>query len=505
MRFLGLGACLACAIGGGWGLQACGSRTPLDVGKPAASTPAPAPGPPAPKPLASHCAIGPSGTAAPVVAAVVGSVLSFVDERGTVTPVFHFAAAPAGQSASDAYVEARAGYVAASLVSTPLYGAAQTVTMEVVMLDLAGSVVQHGVFTSPYEDFGPMDGLFGNAGGLFVASGRFGDHHLNVDSTPTGATTWTDPYAAVFDPNPDGTMLVLKDGNCTCDLYWYDPAKGTFTASALLSATASGDFTYVQGELVWATSAPARLWKENAGGSTALALDGAWDDMTYPSLIAANGAPWVVGQTSDTHVVRIDVGGGSYTGIDLEPPAGLATFEPIGGPYTGGSSYATIDSQGNLLLGLRDASSGAMYRSADGAAWEPVGLPMIDVANAGAIEVAGTYLVYGNAVSGAPAWGTPGAGVIQGPNAQVARPASGTRVQLPGAYTVGQSGGYRVTADGGCVSFFDVHSGALTLAEATTGAVHPLGIAVDTTQEQQILAWTNVPGPDVVVYQDGYQ
>jgi hypothetical protein len=241
---------------------------------------------------------------------------------------------------------------------------------------------------------------------------------------------------------------------------------------------------------VYATTSPATAWLESGSGRSAV-WAGPWDATDVPTMNAANDGPWATAcwnSTTGIQLARVSLAGtGGSSPVVLSPPAGTSLWS---GPTTNGCPG--VDTEGSAFQ-LFIGQSVQAYRASDLASWQPLGAPMGGIASAVVVESGGTYLIGGGTISGPPwiAGGGPGASL--GTQLQVVRPSSQASVTLPGAdWTNGTYPGYLMTQDGGCVAYFE--SGALALADARAGVVHPTALTIDTSRPDVLVGWTNIPG-----------
>lgn len=491
----------------------CGARSSLDYAAPDAS-PLPSMGahdapsaadvfrssdaapPPLKAPPPSHCVIGPTGSSATVAASNAGGVVSFVDERGTVTTPYTFTAAPPGIYRAYALIASRGNYIAAAVIDngpTQSPGMPATSTVGVALLDGTGTVLFSGTYSVPVAADGPEASLVGNASGLFVLSATLG----GVTFSPHGGKSWGNHYFAVADPDAAGVVLANDtSGNSTEDYNWFDANQLTATPTLFLTAGPTQGAAIYGTSLVYVTSAPPTAWIETPTGRTPVSQGNGWGPTDAPALSIANSAAWALAcWPSATSMSASDInllGGQSPVAFALSPPNGWSFLGPV---YQAGfdPSCPAVDTQGDAFQFFSSATGIQAFRR-ENAEWSALGAPMGDISSLGAVESAGTYLLGGSVISGGPFLGPDGgAGVSLGAQMQVVRPASHASVTLPQSDWTNQTyPAYFMTEDGGCIAYFA--SGALTLADARLGVIHTTALTADTANDNLAIGWTNVPG-----------
>jgi hypothetical protein len=411
------------------------------------------------------------------VAAVTGSRLYGIDGAGTIVSLFEFGTDVPFEPGvpTTEVVESRGDYLAAALAFTPQGVQNPTeVYVELVVLDGASDVVFHEGRITDYKNTVNVT-IHGNASGVFAFEVSTALGRSATVSGPAGERYG--PFAdlrVAADPEPDGVLAVRQE----TDFAWLDPCDGTIRPAQVEALSAYTDVHSAQSALLYvdAEAPAATLETSTAAMPQALPL--------VPPVTLALSHPigWILAKEQGSAMMfgAANPRTGQEQAVSIQIPAGLKRFGSTPRFDFGATDELALTSNGQLLLGLRDAAVGRMYRTTSGSDWEPIGEPVGEVHRLEAIERAGTYLVRGTSLGQltsdwAPA--PPGVARRDYQQMQLVRPESGIFVMLYQAQPgTGFNRAYELSADGGCVA--RLRDQTLQVISAVTGQQHTLTLPV---------------------------
>jgi hypothetical protein len=352
--------------------------------------------------------------------------------------------------------------VAASWVT----GDGQPWNVDLALVDRGGSILWHGS-TSTSASTAQL--FLNEHGALAVTLGTSG---VFVDAQ--GNARMLD-FAPLAEPAGDGSVFA-RSGNDTFG--WLRPG-----ADALEPLGASpndpSSAQMVAGRLTYLSpnTAGALLVSELPGDLRSVELGGI-DASTVG--ITDRLDSWVLVGERRTPRYLVNVRTLAARPISVTLPADLRTFQ-------GALSGPLLDSDTSLLVGLRDAYAGALYRSADGSNWERVGGTVSQVLDIDPLARGGTYLVDATSGRYSPEdWSPPTAGHqpdYQGDLVQVVRPSEGIAQKLPLGESWVELPGLQLSQDGRCIAYVDGQS--LTAWNVDRGRAYTL----DTASTSETFRW----------------
>ncbi|MBI5536338.1 MAG: hypothetical protein HY898_26695 [Deltaproteobacteria bacterium] len=444
------------------------------------------------RPVGAACSF--EGNGALGIAVASGSRLYGIDGAGNVMTYFTFGQNWPFEPGNPIHevVESRGGYLGAAVAVTPKGDPNPTqAAIEYVVTNWAGEVKYHAQRTVPYASSIDLR-IHGNEQGIFA----FG---LTTAGTEELAIVGVKgevggPWAGMLpisDPDASGRIAVLRDQQ----RFWFDPCSNTLVS---ILAGQLDSYTSVEAQgpvLLWVDPKHAQAVLETAD----IASKAPFGIPAPVSLFRSHPSHWelAASEASIWTFGTANVTTGESRQQNVVVPAGLRRFGSFGTGIPGFDSSTgelALDSQGRLVLGLRDASVGWLYVSSDGASWSPVSLPVGEVLALEALERAGTYLIAGNSMGvtkndwePAPA----GIGRVDGQQIQLVRPESATSIVLvQAAPGTGFVRTYAMSADGGCTG--TLLDSSLEITSAVTGKTTVLTIDPFSPTYG---AWTFVPGP----------
>jgi hypothetical protein len=176
-----------------------------------------------------------------------------------------------------------------------------------------------------------------------------------------------------------------------------------------------------------------------AGGTDPLAL----------SHFNVNG--WVLVGTWQDPLYRVTLHSGEVTVIGVRTPDGLRRFQS-------GFEGPMLDSDGALLLGMRDEIAGGLYRSQDGSTWSRVGGSISQILDIVGVSRSGTYLVNGTSSRYAQEmWADPTAVEkpdVVGDSIQIVRPGASVQRLVADADTWEEPQESLLSSDGLCFAYW---------------------------------------------------
>ena len=294
----------------------------------------------------------------------------------------------------------------------------------VALLDRNGGVLFSLFVEEDYRWLGRLEIL--DDGTLMIhLAGAYTSDEM-VARTPTGEVhriegyfaqgeRWESGLVPLQEPYGAGDGVVLWDAR-TGESHELAFAPTEQTRWSLWRAAASGAIVYLtdfDGDI--------RLVAEDLGGARVIDIP----DLPELSVTDSHEAGWVLLSAWDQEeLVWVDLESGTVRSGPLVLPEDHSRLYAYGGPY--------IDSHGALLLGMRDAEVGGLYRSIDGATWERIGLSVDGILDVGGRDRAGTYVVYAtNQRYDYQEWPAQSAADLSGDSLQLVRPVDGTAITLP--------------------------------------------------------------------------
>jgi hypothetical protein len=314
---------------------------------------------------------------------------------------------------------------------------------DVVVLDTAGHVRWQGTRGTN----GSYVQLFLNARGhLAVALGTDG---LLVDAD--GRSRELHGWMPIAEPADDGSVVLRSAGDMPM-VAWL--RAGATDPEPLGAPPNDPYFTpvMVSGRLAYVSPGEggAQLVSELPGDVRKVSLPGI--DAATVNLTDHTDGGWVLVGEWRTPRYLVHVHTLEARPVGISDPTGFRAFQ--------GALYGPrLDSDGALLMGLRDDWAGALYRSANGRDWQRIGGTVTNVLDIDPMARGGTYVV--NATSGRYSfeeW-TPPTPDHQpdytGDLVQVVRPAAGVAQKLPTSAMWVELASLQLSNDGRCLAFVD--------------------------------------------------
>ncbi len=390
------------------------------------------------EPLASLCRFDQAADARPVLATAAGTELALVGADGARTVAYRFD--PAAEVRA---IAARNGRVAAAAGWCD--GGPQRCKYELVLIE-GGAVRWHTLGDGWLDSARPL--ALDERGGFAVT---LQDAPLRgAVLAPDGTARILDGSAPLGPPAADGALAVMRYGDDGAATWGWLGDDGAFAPAA--RPFAGRDAAWDGDRLIYLATVDGGLAvvAEHRGDVRAFALPAA--ALPSPRLAVRDGWALVSDGAEPRYRVRLADG----ARLDLAAPAPALRPFMLGAP--------ALDDGGGLLLPLRDATLGALYRD-DGAGVRAVSggvraVLAIDWASRG-----DTYVVQAtnDRYGGELAWPPLPVGetaVLDGPGIEIARPADGTRRVLPEQWAPTIA----LSADGRCAAWW--RGGALTALDA---------------------------------------
>ncbi len=444
-------------------LAACGARTGLslpDASLPDASaacrTVTPDPRESAGGALCRFDGTSPRADAI-TLAAIEGDALYGVDGRGAVRRLYRFGEALpyARSSPARSVIVARGDYVAAALawVELPVTRGSR-VTVERVLARRDGAVLYGARDTLPYDPSGGDLRVRGNACGVFAWGWQFGSRRQMVVATAEGARVGpTDAYLPYGDPDDDGVLAAITPAPGSERIGWFDLRTTSFTPARYEAERLRTGVVAMGSDLAYGTAGSVTL--ERPRGAVER-FESEWlRGLDVTSIAASSPDGWVLARGRGADHVAVNVRSGGRRHLVFALPDGLRRvttpgFDPGPGDLTG----VSITGEGELLLGLRDASLGRMHRSRDGSSWAGLEPPFGQASAVSAVERNGTVIAWTTGLGflrsdWAPA--PPGVTRYDGRNVFASR---GAGQRLAPAALDWRGERHHLSSDGGCVSYW---------------------------------------------------
>jgi hypothetical protein len=334
----------------------------------------------------------------------------------------------------------RGGHIAAA--ASWVTGDGQPWNVDLALVDRGGGVLWRG---SASTSDGSVQLFLNQQGALTAALGTSG---VFVDAQGNARTL---DFVPLAEPAGDGSVFV-RSGNNTFG--WLRPGAsvleplGANTSDPSSAQMIAGRLTYLS-----PNDAGALVVSELPGDLRSVELAGI--DASTVGITDHLDSGWVLVGEWRTPRYLVNVQTLEARAITVTLPADLRTFQ-------GALSGPLLDADASLLVGLRDAWAGALYRSADGSNWERVGGTVSQVLDIDPLAHGGTYLV--DATSGRYStedWSPPTAGHqpdYQGDLVQVVRPSEGVAQKLPLDQTWVELPSLQLSQDGRCIAYVDGQS-----------------------------------------------
>jgi hypothetical protein len=315
-----------------------------------------------------------------VLANLVNNELSFIHGDGSRTRAYLFDH-PEARNFFGQSVVARGDFVLAS-AGWVIGGDAQFAKTDLVLLDRSGTVR----WKRSFDGSTSASQMFLNRHGAVAAA--IASDALLVDAD--GHERTLSGMTPLAEPTEDGSVGVRGpwklSGEVPGDPGWVRPGASSIEPLALVPTQAYATPILVAGRMVYlaAGEGGALLVSELPGDARKVLLPGADANMVGITDSLASG--WVlVGEwRSAQYLVNV---------LTLEArPVGMTTPEGFR-PFQGALYGPRLDSDGALLVGLRDDYAGALFRSNDGRGWQRVGGTVTNVLDIDPIARGGTYLI----------------------------------------------------------------------------------------------------------------
>ncbi|MEM9190012.1 MAG: hypothetical protein AAGF12_12590 [Myxococcota bacterium] len=353
-------------------------------------------------------------------------------------------------------------------------------TFEVVVLDLrTRQVVAQLDGTTPWVNRGGRFHITGAPSGLFVFDLHGGSEdeplRLGVVSAAWSGMLSLEDFELINDPTQDGVVGVLDRSDESTAPFWLDLCSQSLRPMQL--RWVRGDGARVFGNLSEDPLPPVHelAWESPSELGPVMAVrPRAGPFELYPRL----SRHLLVDVDEPPDFRLYDVEEGSFDAFRVTVPEGLRRLPEAdqGSPYFHNHLSATSD--GQVLLGLRNDESAALYSSRDGQAWTPVGARLGHVEHVTGWEVAGTTFVFGSYGLEVGPWPDDPPLRIDGASVQVIRPASGLEILFrhdpPGSYG---SSRHRISHDGRCIVWAGGRRSALHVLELDQGQTRDVDLS----------------------------
>ncbi len=469
-------------------VSGCGARSALEL----ASDRAPDERPP---PVAADAfACAPGDDARPMLAARVNDALFFGYPDRSVREIHRFDVPSDGYVVGGSNVIARGDLVAANVVVAPL-GQASSVTphVEVVVVDVDGTVRFQQRYDFAYQGWGSDSRLHGSAEGAFVVSMMEVEAGLGIVVEDGAASTFSRKMAGRGDPDAGGRMLFADyEASSSVAFHFFDLVEGTFTPTRYWldaeSGRAESSPAVVDGGILYARRDPSRLVFEDGYGSRELPIDVSLSASDYASPGASHSGGWALfvlgGDAPETvRYLAARFATQSVRAFRLAPPSPWL----LPGDYW---NPPAIDSAGRVVIVLSGGDRYQTFATTDGLDWTPVGRPVTSAGSPMHVLEAGGAVVLDSAGGGPE----PAEGALPSYADQVIGPQGGEGVELvrddlPGEPDNPVYGADALSADGRCLAYFK--NGSVHVVETATYEVSDLGL-VSSTQSAE-LAWIPLP------------
>ncbi|MFO0648739.1 MAG: hypothetical protein U0326_21030 [Polyangiales bacterium] len=406
--------------------------------------------------------------------ALEGDTLYGVDGRGRSHALHRLGQGLGYAMASPTHsvVTARGEFFAAAVAWVELpVTAASRVTVELALVRRDATLLSTSRYTLPYDASGNDLRIAGNACGVFAFGWTFGARRQMAWLTALGAAVGPIegriPYA---DPDDTATLATQVRASPTGAerVEWFDLDARSFAPARYESEPLRTGIRTLGADLVYATPwVDGSITVERPRGVVERFTTDVLRGVSATSIAASSTNGWMLMTGRGADHVAVNVRTGERNVYTLRIPEGLRRITtPAFRPGTNDLTGVAIASDGELLLGLRDASVGRLYRSIDGAHWIPGDPPLGEVWALDVAERDGTVIGWTTGLGFIPSdWAPAPAGMarLERRNVFVTR---GTSQRLAQAALDWRGARHHLSADGGCVSYWSA-SGLMTVLAAT--------------------------------------
>lgn len=425
-----------------------------------------------------------------MLAVIEGDELQGVDGRGNVRTLHRFGAAlPFVAAVSRPALVARGDHLAAAVawVEQPVARGSR-VQVERVVVRRDGSVLHRSATTLPYEAWGNDLRIRGNDCGVFAWGWQFGAARATFVATADGRE-WgpREGYLPFADPDGEGVFAAFAPAPGSERLGWFDPRTSRHTPARYESLRARTGYVAVGSDVAYAEAdADGSVALERPGGAVERYATEFLRGVTDARIVASSPNGWVFVPGRFPDGVTLNVRTGERRHIVFELPDGLRVLGGVAPPA--GYDRVAVTTSGELLLGLRDRSLGRVYRSRSGGFWSELSPPVGEASALDAVERNGTVLAWTTGLGLLRSdWdpAPPGVRRLDGRSVFVARGDGGEA--LPGAALDAYARRHRLSADGGCISYWTA-DGVATVRVAT-GATRGFRVRTATPRWGRVATW----------------
>jgi hypothetical protein len=404
-------------------------------------------------------------------------------------------------------VASRGPFVAAAREASPEADGGD-LHVEVAVLRLSGELLAERKFIAPSSPNFTESRLFGNDRGIFAFGFRSYPDLVQTEVVTVDGKAFvaTEGVLPLGDPDAAGFVLVQDETTTARPTSWLDPCSGELRPTRESERAIHYGSRPFGDRLVYVEHDPPALAVETSQSVRRIALPDPEID-----LFALHPSGWALisaGYSNRFFAVQIDTE--EVRSIVVTPPSGLSRYAAFTGGVGSNAFDATVGelvptSTGGIALPLRDAVSARLHASQDGAAFEPLGLPIGLVYESAGMEVAGTFLHFGNnyAVS-LPEWDPPADGVarLDNESMQSIRPSEGSTLLIEQS-PMGQNfqHSYRLSRDGGCLGITGISGGDVKWVNTLTDERFSFALPPLTAYGNPPLwAWTTAGDLDFVPF-----
>lgn len=430
-----------------------------------------------------------------MLVARVDASIHFAQRDRSSREVFRFTI-PSGGYIARAGLIARGDRVVAYALLRPLGQAPGTPSpftprIELVSLDLQGSVLQRRDLPFGENSSGPSYGLVGNANGLAVLTARETSARVGIIIDDDGVDAFSPVVDAVSDPDAAGRLIARPlERSSSIDYGFFDTRTRALApsrfADELRTGLGSSSAITMGSSLVYFRQGPPRFVVEDADGARALpaSADLAAGEYTHASGPSSGG--WALFHVLDEgattrRFLAVHPASGERRTLRLALPPPFTTDGQLG-------QTPLIDADGEVLVGATDGTRNVILATRDGNGWTARGRPLVasGFSFPHFFREAGGAVVFRGYGSLPP---TLPAGTLAATTLQLVGPGGGEGIALPRQENGGPDNPTYadpvLSEDGKCLAYF--RNGALHAVQSATYEVDDLGLKA-TTQSAE-MAW----------------